>query len=859
MSISFLSEADLKTYQTDCELWASSIKEEVDKLMATDIVEQGFRTKALLMSSESKSLRKKHNTFLRILNSCSTFNYEKAWKETRKIGYVTLLDQSLEYRHWKVQPDSCTLVCSGKLGSGKSVLLANMVDDINLHVQNERLPVAYFFCQHDNQKSLEARTIMGCLARQLLCTTPLPSGLDDFADITSPAVDIDGVVGLLLKILPPRAYFIIDGLDECDDRQREILASRLRRLQDQSSLLVCLSFRSEADNTLGLYLEQFAQPIIFQIPDNNTDIEDYITAELERRVVSGKLKLGEPTLILEIREVLLQGAQGMFLWVVLQIESLCAEKTDMAIRQALADLPRDLPDTFSRILQKSEALGKPYQEQTLKLIIAARRPLTTDELREALSVVLGDTDWKPAQILNEVYSALACCGSLIIVEEEDSTVRLVHHSVKQFLLGGLRGRPGGVFTLDSAMRTMGGIIVTYLNYGVFDTQLSTRVVPRVMAGTAPSKIVHSTLDRSRHVRKVALWLLRSREQSEYNIGNVLADESRFFNAHSMHQFHFFPYAKSYWFQHIKCISREEQAIYGLLRKLLRGSIIDTNTRDENGQTPLSLAAASGYEAVLRLLLDEGADFESRDCDGRTPLSYAAASGYETIVLLLLHKGADIESLSSSSGWTPLFWAAANGREVVVRLLLDKGANFELWDCNGCTPLLHAAANGYKEVIQLLLDEGVNIESRDYMSLTPLLWAAQNGHKAAVQLLLDKGANFTSKDLDGRTPLSWAAAGGSEAVTCLLLDKDANIDSRDYNSLTPLLWAAQNGHKAAVQLLLDKGANFEAKDTGGRTPLSLASANGHEAVVRLLQDRTDQMLRRRRFDRLGRPGGVRSSW
>ncbi|KAJ3571535.1 hypothetical protein NPX13_g5341 [Xylaria arbuscula] len=582
MSISFLSEADLKAYQSDCEFWASSIKEEVNKLTATDTVEQSFRTKALLKFSDSESLRKKHNAFLHILNSCSTFNYEKAWKETRKIGYTTLLNQSLEYQHWKVQPDSGTLVCSGKLGSGKSVLLANMVDDLYLHAQNEGLPVAYFFCQHDNPQSLEARTIMGCLARQLLCSTRLPSGLDDFADTTSPAVDIDGVVDLLVKVLPSRAYFIIDGLDECNDRQRQILGTQLRRLQGSSSLLVCLSIRHEAENALRVYLEQFMKTIVFQIPDNNTDIEEYITAELERRIESEKSKLGNPTLILEIRDALLQGAQGMFLWVALQIESLCAAKTDMAIRQALADLPRDLP---------------------------ARRPLTTDELREALSVVPGNTDWVPAQILNDVYSALACCGSLIIIEEEDATVRLVHHSVKQFLLGGLQGRTSGIFTLDSAMGTMGAIIVTYLNYGVFDTQLSTKVVPQVIAGTAPTKIVHSALDGSKNVMKAALWLLRSRKKSEYNIGNILVDEGRLFNAHSTNQFNFFPYAQSYWFQHIKSIPREEQVTHRLLLELLRGSIIDTKTREENGQTPLCWAAADGYEAVVQLLLDKGANFD----------------------------------------------------------------------------------------------------------------------------------------------------------------------------------------------------------------------------------------------------------
>ena len=75
----------------------------------------------------------------------------------------------------------------------------------------------------------------------------------------------------------------------------------------------------------------------------------------------------------------------------LQIESLCAMKTDDAIRLALANLPKDLSETFSRILQRREGLGKPYQRLILELVTIARRPLTTEELREALSVIPGDT------------------------------------------------------------------------------------------------------------------------------------------------------------------------------------------------------------------------------------------------------------------------------------------------------------------------------------------------------------------------------------------------------------------------------------------------------------------------------------
>jgi hypothetical protein len=55
-------------------------------------------------------------------------------------------------------------------------------------------------------------------------------------------------------------------------------------------------------------------------------------------------------------------------------------------------------------------------------------------LREALSVVPGDTLWTPSRLLNDVYLVLACCGCLLTVDEEEVTVRFIHHSVKQFLL-----------------------------------------------------------------------------------------------------------------------------------------------------------------------------------------------------------------------------------------------------------------------------------------------------------------------------------------------------------------------------------------------------------------------------------------
>src|ERR1700761_4046003 len=100
----------------------------------------------------------------------------------------------------------------------------------------------------------------------------------------------------------------------------------------------------------------------------------FISTVLENCINSQTLKLVNANLILEIQEALMKGSQGMFLWVALQIKSLCVMRTDDDIRQALVDLPKSLPETFSRILQKAEVLGKQYQKRILELVSIAERP-----------------------------------------------------------------------------------------------------------------------------------------------------------------------------------------------------------------------------------------------------------------------------------------------------------------------------------------------------------------------------------------------------------------------------------------------------------------------------------------------------
>ncbi|KAF9770549.1 hypothetical protein IL306_011888 [Fusarium sp. DS 682] len=609
---SFITESDMTSYQADFELWANAIKEEVNLLMAQQLQEQSRRIELLSKYSETESHRKKLENHLCTLDSCSTYDYQTTWKEIRRRGNTSWFTLQREYQEWKVRSESCTLLYSGKLGSGKSVSLANVVDDLYIQRQGNP-PVAYFFCRQDAPKSLRARTILGCLARQLLCMIgELTTISEDFTVAGPPVLDSDGIIHLLNRTLKPtcRAYFILDGLDECDENQREDMIRRLREIQSVFPLLVCLSFRQETGNALTLRPEHFAKPSIISIPENNPDIAEFIQTELERQVEFGRLRVGEPTLVLEIRDALLERAQGMFLWVVLQTNSLCLAKTDESIRYALADLPRDLPGTFSRILEQSAALGKGDQRRTLELITAACRPLTTDELREALSVAPGNPDWNPARMPNDIYAALSCCGSLVIVDEETLSVKLIHHSVKQFLLSGPEGVAGQTFTIQDANKAMADVVMTYLNYDVFDTQLSNWVIPQVRHGAVPMKVVSSVLDSS-SIQKVALRLLKSQEPSSIDVSKVLAREAQCSRMQPTNLYSFLHYARLYWAQHILRDPEQDLATYRFLCRALDRNVLIVNAKDDFGRTPLWWAAKGGHEAVVRLLEVYGAESTER--------------------------------------------------------------------------------------------------------------------------------------------------------------------------------------------------------------------------------------------------------
>lgn len=292
--------------------WAMNIKDEVDYLNSQTLVggsREISRIRSLVdRGHQNREREKRIKRKLQWLDACTTYDHEGPWKQARKRGNATIFGGDDQYQKWKSGHQSSTLLILGKLGSGKTVLTANIVDDLNL--SNET--VCYFFCRHDILSSCQARTIIGSLCAQLLYRHINDTAIDTVLEDSVRTLSYDRVTDLLKSVLRLRGriYFVLDGIDECDTNERREVLKSLSEVQKDSNLQLLVSLRSQADDTLTNH--QGVKPDwVFKIPEDNPDIGRFIESELHYRVEAGELVLGDPNLVLEIREALCAGAHGM--------------------------------------------------------------------------------------------------------------------------------------------------------------------------------------------------------------------------------------------------------------------------------------------------------------------------------------------------------------------------------------------------------------------------------------------------------------------------------------------------------------------------------------------------------------------
>ncbi|KAF3155995.1 hypothetical protein TWF569_008034 [Orbilia oligospora] len=261
---------------------------------------------------------------------------------------------------------------------------------------------------------------------------------------------------------------------------------------------------------------------------------------------------------------------------------------------------------------------------------------------------------------------------------------------------------------------------------------------------------------------------------------------------------------------------------------------DPDSRDTAGRTPLSVAIGAGQEAVVKLLLENGAKnnfrYEELDTDIKGHRSMVA-----DVIRQFYRLGNKVASIPESRDCkqTPLLHAIELGNGPIVRLLLEHGADKNIRDYIYGTPLIRATEKKHEERVRILLENGVDLEIKDVNGRTPLLQAVIAQHQAIVELLLKHKADTEFK-FKGYTAIFWAMNFGNETLVKLLIENNADLEAREKKfSYTPLILATCFGNVGMVRVLLSQGAAIGAKDDTGNTSLWLAANLGHEEMAGLL--------------------------
>ena len=260
---------------------------------------------------------------------------------------------------------------------------------------------------------------------------------------------------------------------------------------------------------------------------------------------------------------------------------------------------------------------------------------------------------------------------------------------------------------------------------------------------------------------------------------------------------------------------------------------NVNSRFDDGQTPLHLAAIYGHNAIAKYLLENNADTGVQDSSGATPLHEAVRYGNEEIARSLLNSGANVNA-RDNLGKTPVMLILPKNKTAeIYKLLISFRADLTQKDMFGDT-VLHTASmlNVGSNTFSILINGGADIDARNKEGVTPLAIAVQKNDLETVKLLTAAGADIHTQDTNGNSPLSIALAGSSEMLEAVV--NETNAGFTDSNGNTPLhLALICDAPLAKIQYIISLMKDVNTRNKDGNSALFLSILKNRQKVGELL--------------------------
>ncbi|KAF8512685.1 hypothetical protein JB92DRAFT_264466 [Gautieria morchelliformis] len=330
---------------------------------------------------------------------------------------------------WKSQPKSF-LWLHGKAGAGKTILCSTIIREISDHSKSDPSVAAAFFYFDFRSKDIRPPNLLRALIKQLSlkstkteATTPFDYLAKLFYNNNgqeSPSLEeLKSTLKSIIGTFEKNVYIIFDALDECQERHQflELIKEIHGWNFDTLRLLVTSRYEQDIEKTLR---DLVSHQVSMDERLVDSDIRVYVSRRLSDDNKLSKYSTEEKE---AIENTLMDGAHGMFRWVVCQLDILRKCRSPHELKKALTNLPKTLYETYHRILQDIDEANRHY---ALKLLQWLAFSFDKVSLSQAVDVLATDPDAKhgplfdPDRRLDYSKYILNICSSLVTIRVLDT-------------------------------------------------------------------------------------------------------------------------------------------------------------------------------------------------------------------------------------------------------------------------------------------------------------------------------------------------------------------------------------------------------------------------------------------------------
>ncbi|KAL8895234.1 MAG: hypothetical protein Q9192_003767 [Flavoplaca navasiana] len=385
-----------------------------------------FRTRQTVSKRElDREQRHRLDTYLRITDAPEDdfMDIDSMWTA----GSCQWLLQKKSFLEWRDSANTTMYWISAKPATGKTIASGKVIN----HLRDLNRDCAFYFFNHGDKGKLTIQSFLLSMAWQMAfmhteifhIVLEVCEKDEDLSQANHRTIWRKLFIEGILQVRLARAqYWVIDGLDEC--RNNPDIVPLLYKTVESCAVRILLTSREplESHRQSGHPRVRVISEVIAPNETSN-DIALHLKAHMDHL----------PSVNSEARQIMsdkiLAKSAGCFLWVKLILQELGRVHTSVEIDQVLEDVPSDIRDMYSRILDGMSAApyGKVLAKAILIWVVCSTRPLTTEELLHALQIDIKDS------IDSVERSITSSCSQLVYVDSH-SRVQIIHQTARDYLL-----------------------------------------------------------------------------------------------------------------------------------------------------------------------------------------------------------------------------------------------------------------------------------------------------------------------------------------------------------------------------------------------------------------------------------------